>query len=475
MVDKIYSKDHSENVRIFQDIDHKKKYSNYSLELNRAFGDKSYDIFYKNLIEHRRARGGDFKSLFQKPKNMKGMRIYEEPFNAEAFKVALNQMKLKTDKLDYKLKNPYKSRPTIPSITKEKTQNLLDHIKKRKLGIKDKDQNSDIENDDIYIPEVPDVGRYNPSFDIVRKHTFQVSFCNSNYHDFNKSGKKIIGRNLFEGLNNTDYAYNLTDLKQMYINTTPVKDLSKMSKTVKNNSNFSVSQSKTNRKKHLYLCTSPFYNSRIIHKEKIKNKRQNKNNLSIINNESQILIRNNGDANSRCHKHDYNLNTSNTSLSFDDSKINNSGILNTSNNSKNNNKSKVAVDLKKNHCLKFDNYSERKPMVNPLNYTTEHFSNPEAFNNNYPIRNKNACIEFNKLSTSKEKQKCYFEVEANKNKNPPLGLYFPKFEKTFNKLTADIYIDKKEIPMTNKRKLKKIMYRYQVPTNYLLFNSLNDK
>ena len=477
MVDKIYSNDHIENVRIFQDIDHKKKYSNYSHELNRAFGDKSYDNFYKNLILHKRVRCVNFKSLFQKPKNMKGMKIYKQPFNAGEFKLALNQMKLKAAKLNYKVKNPYKSRSTNPSITKVKTQKLLKNIKNKKLGINIKDQNSDIKNDKIYLPEVPDVGRYNPSYDVLRKHTYEVSFCNSNFNDFNKEGTQMSGRNLFKGLDNTDYAYNFSDLKQIYTDTNPCKEKSNMSKTFKDNSyfNFNMSQSKLIKKKHLYLSTSPFYNSSTIHKEKIKKRKQNMNNFSTVNNDSQILIRNNGDANLRCPKHNYNLNITNTSFSFDDSKLNNTGILNTSNNSKNNSRSITAINLKKNHCLKFDNYSKRKPMINPLNHTSEHFTNPEAFNNNYPIRNKNACVEFNKLSTSKQKQKCFFEYEANKNKNPPLGLYYPKFEKTFSKLTTDIYLDKKEIPITNDRKLKKIMYSFHVPTSYLLFNSLNNK
>ncbi len=94
---------------------------------------------------------------------------------------------------------------------------------------------------------------------------------------------------------------------------------------------------------------------------------------------------------------------------------------------------------------------------------------------NYPGRNNNACIEFNKLSTSKEKQKCYFEVEANKNKNPPLGAYYPKFESTFYRVTTNVFLDKKKIPITNKRKLKKIMFNYDVPSKYLLFQSLNKK
>ena len=97
MVDKIYTKDHFENVRIFHDIEKKKKFSTYSLELNRVFGDKSYDTFYKNLIEHKRARGENFIALFQRPKNMNDIKKFEEPFSIASFEEALKNMKLKTN------------------------------------------------------------------------------------------------------------------------------------------------------------------------------------------------------------------------------------------------------------------------------------------------------------------------------------------------------------------------------------------
>ena len=95
MIDKIYKKDNYENQQIFHDIEQAKKYSNYSIELNQTFGDKSYDRFYKSLIEHKKARGLNFMSMFQKPKNAAGLRMYEEPFNIKDFKSALKTMKKK--------------------------------------------------------------------------------------------------------------------------------------------------------------------------------------------------------------------------------------------------------------------------------------------------------------------------------------------------------------------------------------------
>ena len=97
MFDKVYSKDNTENLKIFDDIERKKNFSNYSIELNHLFGDKSYDNFYKNLIENKKARCTNFVSMFQKPKNMAGVKIYEEPFNIVNFEEKLKKMKVKSE------------------------------------------------------------------------------------------------------------------------------------------------------------------------------------------------------------------------------------------------------------------------------------------------------------------------------------------------------------------------------------------
>ena len=430
MVDKIYSKDHLENVRTFQDIKNGKNYSPYSIQLNRVFGDKSYDTFYKNLIEHKRATGGNFWSLFEKPKKVSEMKVYDEPFNKEKFEDALKAMKIKSNELNYRIKNPYSSRPVNNSITKVKTQKLLKNISNKKLGKKIVNLKG---KKNIYLPEVPDVGRYNPSYDVLRKHTYQVLFSTSNFTDYNSKTTKQ--------LNNNSHI---------------------IPKIIENNTNLNESI-KMSKKSRLYVNTSPRTHKRMKHQDG-----KSKNNESVTTNFSQIVIRNNGDTNSRCHKHINSLYNTNSSLSLEDSKLNNSSSIN------NSNFNSTVVNLKNNHCLKFDNYSKRKPMVNKLNFTTEIFTNPDAFNLNYPIRNKNACVEFNKLSTGKEKQKCVFEVEANKNKNPPLGIYYPRFDSTFSKLTTNIFLDKKIPPITNEKRLKKIILSYKVPSHYLLFNSLNE-
>ena len=476
-MDKVYSKDNSENLRIFNDIvEPRKNFSNYSIELNRLFGDKSYDTFYKNLMENKKAKCANFISMFQKPKNMVGIKIYDEPFNIASFEEALNNMKLKREKINYRVKNPYKSRPPINCITKAKTEKLLKNLKKQKLATK-YNTNSKIKlyKDNIYLPEVPDVGRYNPSYDVLRKHTYQACFSTSNFHDFNQKCKQFNDRNLFEKINDIDFEpnsnFNKNKIKQIYINTNEIKtinSINNMSKTTTNN-NMNKNTIKSKKKKKLYLSTSPLFKSRNINinnlnKKNSNNSKEELNNSSNNMSDSQILIRTNGDLNIRCPKHVHNLYNTSSHFSFDDSKMNNSGINNNN-----------ILNLKNNHCLKFDNYSKRKDIINKLNYTMDHFTNANAFNMNFPARNKNACIQFNKISTGKSKQKCFFEYEANLNKNPPLGAYNPKFESTFGKITNNIFLNKKSNPFSKKRKLKKIMFNYNVPTKYILFQSLNKK
>ena len=76
--------------------------------------------------------------------------------------------------------------------------------------------------------------------------------------------------------------------------------------------------------------------------------------------------------------------------------------------------------------------------------------------------------------SSNKKIKSYFEELANKDKNPPLGFYKPKYSSVMNK-TRDIYFSKKSPPSSRRRKFKKIIFSYDVPYNYQIAPSLNDR
>ena len=94
----IYKKDHKENLRIFRDLKEVKEFSSYASELDRAFGDNSYNHFYRHLTEPKQFIGNNYLSLFQKQDNIKNKvrsNLFEEHFNLKQFEESLANMKLK--------------------------------------------------------------------------------------------------------------------------------------------------------------------------------------------------------------------------------------------------------------------------------------------------------------------------------------------------------------------------------------------
>ena len=510
MIAKIYENDNRENQQIFHDIEQSKKYSNYSIELNQTFGDKSYEKFYKNLIEHKKARCLNFMSMFQKPKNATGLKVYEEPFNISEFKSALKEMKIKNDKLLYRIKNPYTTRYKYKSEqkTKEEKEIEKENEKDAKNTKRSKKEDKSVKiikidnlknsrkfnrklNGKLYLPEVPDVGRYRPTYNVLDKHTYQVAFSQKTFDDFNKKDVKLNSRNIFNDHSKIDYSYNLygkpltlemkKKFKKSKIKPIFIEAINNMSKTYNKLEQYQNKNDINNNLSNHYN-TSSLFNSINLKSSTNSNLNQNISSNIEINksamkekskmiSDSPILIRTNGDIHSRCPKHINNLNlneyflNTNSTLSFNES-LNNSDSFNNSN-------SNINSSPKNNHCLKFETYSNRKPITRKFNYINENFINSEAYNSIFP-QNKNICIDFGKLSTAKDKQKSFFEYEANKNKNPPLGTYHPKFGHAFKKI-IDVYIDKKSPQNNNKRRLKEIVFRYDVPSKYLLFDVLNKK
>ena len=397
MINKIYRKDHLENIRIFGDIDQKKKYSLYSIELDRAFGDKSYGKFFQNLRENKKSKINSFKELFEKEKNEANnlKRFKERTFNPTEFKQALETMKKKTEQKEYRIKNPYKTRIAKNALlsiksTKFNTLNAGDlQNRKRRIFNRFKKSNPKKKESKIYLPDVPDLGRYNPSYDVLRKHTYQVCFTTKIFTEYNKENNKMEERLIW----NRNTISNMSNIKNIKLNKNN-EICSKLKKILKKNYSFS--------------------------KSKISKKNK----------------------------------------SFDDL-TENKGLLNMS-----------YSPFKNNHCLKFENYSDRKPMITKYLYRTEKCYDPYK---SPQTPSTNICIKFNKLSTSVNKEISYFDKIAQKNVNPPLGTYKPNYNAIFRNLTTNIYIDKKEPPPSKKIKLKKIMCSFNTPEKYQLFTSLNNK
>jgi len=125
--------------------------------------------------------------------------------------------------------------------------------------------------------------------------------------------------------------------------------------------------------------------------------------------------------------------------------------------------------FKNNHCLKFENYTPRKSSIRKIPYNTE---NNVELPNYYTEKYIKGNIDFEKISSNK-KIKSYFEEIAKKIKNPPLGLYQPKYNSVMDKI-RDIYFTKKTLPSSRQKKLKDIIYSYDVPYNYQIVPSLNE-
>ena len=366
MKETIYKRDNNENIKMFDDVEQPKEFSLYSVGLNRHFGDRTYPKFYEKLIEKKQLKNDYFRKLFEKENKIKGLKIYEESFDINKFKKSLNNLSIKQALYNKKLKNPYFER-----LSNSKQYFITEYIKKKPKIIKNN------------YPKVPEVGRYTPSYNFIRKHTYEVSFTKTglnNYiihkHNANSEGNKFfkkINKNLISSEKNNNTKYITT------MPTTPKKKLNSLNIT-------KTSSEQGHKMNDLYKKTHSELN-------KIKN----------------------------------------------------------------------------NHCLKFENYTSRKPILKKPYNNENNVELPNYYTEKYIKGN----VDFNKLSSNKN-IKSYFEEISNKVKNPPLGFYQPKYNSVMSK-TRDIYFKKKALPSSRRRKIKKIIYSYDVPYNYQIAPSLNDR
>ncbi len=366
--DRIYRKDHSENKKLFCDIKTHQKYSLYGTELNRIFGDRSYDQFYKGLLENKKMSINNFKKMFEKPVVKGGIKKIESPFDIKLFTTCLKKMDLKSKQLEYKIKHPHILNPSKYSQEVERKLKIL--------------------SERFRLPDIPDIGRYNPNYNSVRTHSFYPTFASSDYDYFNTYKKNV-------------YAHNVSLVKEPL----PEENISKIN----------IKKKPLKNLKNSYLNTDP--------------------NISNINNKS-ILDKS-------VKSTDYN---------------NMSQMMSTSS----------FGDEKNNHCLRFDSYSPRKPIVNKLMYDSEVMNN----STNYRLfSNIKGSVDFNKSSNSNTG--CYFDEIAKNNNNPPLGMYQPNFD-FISKKTVNIFLNKRLPPSPKLALLKKIITCYKTTSEYKTVSGLNE-
>ena len=373
--DKIYNQDHKENMKLFRDLKLQHKYSVYSSELNKVFGDNSYDKFYKNLIEHKNVRINNFKKLFEKPVVKGGIKTIESPFNIMKFTNGLKNMKLKQEKLEYKIKHPH-----IPKFSPVKE--IKEMLKKSRST-----------KNQVILPDIPDIGRYNPNYQSIRTHSFNPHFSYYDFTDFNKYKSDFYAHQFFLSNNKKNESPNQNIIQNKYM----IKNINSRSKP----------------------DIGPF-------KTEPNNDKNSDNNKSTIkSNELEV-----------------------------------SQYLSTSS----------LGDEKRNHCLKFDSYSPRKPMVSRPLYETEVPLKTKDFT---PIKSIKGNYDFNKISSFSHLYSFFDEIVKNNN-NPPLGMYKPNYDFVSKKPVVDIYLDKKEPSSPKLAKLKKIIYSYNTTKEYQMVSTLND-
>ena len=124
----------------------------------------------------------------------------------------------------------------------------------------------------------------------------------------------------------------------------------------------------------------------------------------------------------------------------------------------------------RNSVLKFDFYTSRKPLAEDK-ITKNIIDNSEMPNSCDPKKLKGLVV-FNKMSTDIENTKFIPDPDKIKDPNPPIGMYKPKFNH-LSRNSRDIYINR--LPVINKlTKVKKLMYSYNVPSQYQLVGGLNE-
>ena len=433
----IYRKDHKANLRIFSDLKAIKEFSSYANDLNRVFGDNSYNQFHKNLSEPKQIMGDNFFNLFQndKTKNKTRLKIFEEQFNLKQFEESLANMKSQDKLLQEKIKYPY-----IERMKNSRNYLLKKEIERNKLFKQNKSLKS--------FPEVPDVGRYNPQYNSVNKHSYRAFFGNMPTNRFNTIEHEIIknDKNNIESINDKEKEKNISH-------------------------KFIIKTNLFNRKNNNTINNHFFIKKIIENNNQLKNNNDNKNNNeynnSIKENKTEKIF-NIKNSNNISLITDNNSNNNSFSNNIGDKSIkskNNSSIEEDKNSLNKSKKSKYKND--NNHCLRFETYTSRKPLNKTIIYNTDIRTElPNYYTSKY-IKNN---INFKKNKNTPN----YIEQAIMRDQNPPLGFYQPKYSLVFNNIDKNIYMYKKNLSNLTNNRIKKIFCDYNISKDYQTVPSLNN-
>ena len=438
----IYQKDHKENLRIFNDLKAIKEFSSYSNDLNRAFGENCYNYFHRHLTEPKHLVGNKFFNIFQKkdnPKTKARTKLFEEHFNLKQFEESLANMKLKDKILNEKIKFPYL----------ERMKNSSNYQLKKEM---EKYRNNNKQNKSFksFFPEVPEVGRYNPQYNSINKHSYRAFFGNmptNRFYTIDHEIKKEKNKDSLELDNSEENSENLRP--KIFIK----NHLHNKQNQNVINYHFSLKKLIENGQKQI--------NDKIINRNENFNtiKKNKSENIFTFKNKNNISITDNNSSNNSF------INSPNEEKSKNSK---NNSTIEVDKNSSFNKSVKSNYKRDNNHCLRFETYTSRKPLNKTIIYNTDIRTElPNYYTSKY-IKNN---INFNKKYNIPN----YIEQAIIRDQNPPLGFYEPKYNYVFNNIDKNIYIYKKNMSDIARNKIKKVFCEYNISKDYQTVPSLNNQ
>ena len=275
----ILAEDREENINLFNDLINSPKYSKYSSELNKVFSKYSYSKFLTDLSKIEEKKPVTLKHKIHEWLNLSNYstnKLYPENFDIKLFKKSLNEMKKKEELSAEKRKNDFHKRGYKRKLLSQLTADKVLKIKNR-----------------IRRLNRPCIGAYNPIYNAIGKHSYQVKFEQKDFEEFNNTDK-------FNSLENIDKSLNIKS-KTVYNDRTKHEKFN----FLKNNKNRTLTEIKTNfsknkkRKIELHDLTYSKNNKIKINKNnikdkdlllfsKLKNKKRNKNNSNIFLNSKEF-------------------------------------------------------------------------------------------------------------------------------------------------------------------------------------------
>lgn len=186
MTDKILKDDIIDNIKLFSDLKTQTEYSTVSKELNSKFKDLTFSKFYTNLKNYKnKLKICNVNSIFSLTSRTKkkDQNQNQKEFDISKIMLALQRMKERDDESKEKIDHPYteKLKHSIPIYTLLKDR--IRNKERQRIRYFNKYNN-------INKSVTPEVGRYDPSYEIIKKRTHQVIFSLKNYKEFNNEFKQ---------------------------------------------------------------------------------------------------------------------------------------------------------------------------------------------------------------------------------------------------------------------------------------------